>query len=651
MGVTRRRGVSRFRHRKTRKHAICHIPIQAQVKTSSSKPKDSFYRWVNSAWLSKAKIPAYETGTSISDELEQCIADKLKVLLLPDKAVTKPVTDFKKTITNLSHSVLTSRSQYTSVALLNKVLGTLNCIETQEDLARHLGALACSRITSVLSLSLHVLPSNRVELCITPDPAGMDTYDRTTSYRHMLKELGKAVDIPDLDHVLPFERRLNEMYDELYTEDPPQKSSLRRLASRFPGFPWALWMQAALPEGHTCSQDTVIYVRNTAYLNFLMKQFKSTPMPIWRLFLARIYVVHAAKFLPPPFDTLHHAYFGRVLRGQREKTPQQRLFLSVAMNYLTDPLSHLLWDTLGDSKRVSSFRAFTHRILDSAKERMATVDWMRPATRVAAAAKLDATLLELARPRKWETFSAPSLDSHCLLKNIYELGRWNMDQSLKRVGKPYTNWEEGIFTVNAYYFNENNEIMIPYATILKPFYDEDAPLGWNYGSIGATIGHELCHGFDNDGKDFDPKGQHKVWWTPADLRAYKRTTRRLVRLYNKQRVLGRPVNGKKTLSENIADIGGVGIALDALKKELAQAKIEGADRRRALQTFFIAFAVSWRTKTRPEKARTALLTDKHAPAELRVNLVVNQFDEFYEAFDIAEGDKMWRAPAARIRIF
>ena len=111
------------------------------------------------------------------------------------------------------------------------------------------------------------------------------------------------------------------------------------------------------------------------------------------------------------------------------------------------------------------------------------------------------------------------------------------------------------------------------------------------------------------------------------------------------------MNGKKTLSENIADIGGVGIALDALKKELVQAKVEGADRRRALQTFFIAFAVSWRTKMRPEKARTALLTDKHAPAELRVNLVVNQFDEFYEAFDIAEGDKMWRAPAARIRIF
>lgn len=594
--------------------------------------------------MSKAKIPAYETAVSVSDELEECIAKKIERLV--ERGGSSP---FDKTLDILSHSVLTSRHQHKSVAMLHKILGSLNCIETPEDLSRHFGSLAGVQITSLFSLNLTVLPSNRVELCITPNPAGVDTYERTISYRHMLREFGKELSIPDLDHVIPFERRLNDTYDKLYSETPPEKTSLRKLSKRFPAFDWSVWYEAAV--GAPCKPDAVIYVRNTPYIGFLMRQLKQTPIPLWRLFLTRIYVLHAAKYLPPPFDTIHFNYFGRILKGQREKTPQKRLFLSIAMNYLTHPLSHKLWDEIGDSDRLHTFRTFTHTILDAAKERMDTVEWMRPATRVAAAAKLDATLLELARPRTWEPFVPPVIEDSCLLKNIYELGHWNTGQSLKRVGKPYTNWEEGIFNVNAYYFNENNEIMIPYATILKPFYDEDAPLGWNYGSIGATIGHELCHGFDNDGKDYDPKGQHKVWWKPADLRAYKRTTRRLIRLYNKQRVLGRPVNGVSTLSENIADIGGVGIALDALKKELAQKKIEGSDRRRAIQTFFIAFAFSWRTKTRPEKARTALLTDKHAPAELRVNLVVNQFDEFYEAFDVVEGDTMWRAPAARIRIF
>jgi predicted metalloendopeptidase len=614
------------------------------VKISSSKPNKNFYEWVNSAWLSKAKIPAYETGISVSDELEECIAKKLETLLLPK---TEGVDPFDKTIALLSHSALTSRVQHTSVDMLHKILGTLNCIEAPEDLARHLGSLANVGISSLFSLTLTVLPSNRVQLCISPNPAGVDTYDRTMSYRHMLRELGNELSIPDLETILPFERRLNTTYDKLYLDTPPQKTSIRKLSTRFPSFAWRVWYEAA--SGEPCNPDTVLYVRNIPYLTFLMRQLKTVPLSLWRLYLTRIYVVHAVKYLPPPFDVIHFNYFGRILRGQREKMPQKRLFLTTVMNYLTHPLSHKLWDTLGDPARLRTFRIFTQKILDAAKERMDTVEWMHPATRVAAAAKLDATLLELARPRAWEPYVAPQLDERCFLKNIYQLGRWNMQQNMKRIGKPYMSWEEGIFTVNAYYFNENNEIMIPYATILKPFYDEDAPLGWNYGSIGATIGHELCHGFDNDGKDYDPKGQHKVWWKPADLRAYKRTTRRLIRLYNKQRVLGRPVNGSSTLSENIADIGGVGIALDALKKDLSNLSTEA--RRRALQTFFIAYAVSWRTKTRPEKTRTALLVDKHAPAELRVNLVVNQFDEFYEAFGIVEGDPMWRAPAARIRIF
>ena len=425
--------------------------------------------------------------------------------------------------------------------------------------------------------------------------------------------------------------------------------NLRNLSTRFPAFDWKAWMQATI--NAEWDMDRILYVRNIPYITYLMRQIKHTPIQLWRLFLARIYVVHAAQFLPEPFSTHYFNYFNRILKGEKSRLPQEKFFLKILAAYQTEPLSHKLWDEIGDSARLRSFRTFTHQILDAAQERMETVEWMRPATREAAAAKLKKVRLELARPRTWEGYEEPPLVDDSLLKNIYELGRWNTHQSLKRTSRPYSSWEEGIFVVNAYYFNENNEVMIPYASILTPFYNEDAPLGWNHGSIGATIGHELCHGFDDDGKDYDPKGNHKIWWKPSDLKAYKHTTRRLIRLYNKQRILGRHVDGKKTLSENIADIAGVGIALDALKKQLTKKGVEGEAHRLALQTFFIAFAMSWRTKSRPEKARLSLLTDKHAPAELRVNLVVNQFDEFYEAFDVAEGDKMWRAPAARIRIF
>ena len=644
MGVTRRRGTKKYLRRKTRKQLHCHIRIQAQVKTSSSQPEESFYQWVNSSWLSKAKIPAHEANISVSDEVESCVEKKLLAMVTP-----VPTGPFGNTVSHLLKSVKTIHTQDTSVTLLHKILGTVGCVNSAESLASHLGELTSARIASLFSLSLNVLPSNHVDLCITPDPAGVNTYDRTPSYRHMLRELGKLVDIPDLHTVIPFERRLNDTYDRLYKDAPAQKTTLRRLIDRFPAFDWKSWMQAAINEEWDI--DRTIYVRNIPFIAFLMRQIKHVPIQLWRLFLARIYVVHAAQYLPPPFNTLHFNYFNKILKGQKSRLPQDTFFLKILAAYQTEPLSRRLWDEIGDSTRLRSFRAFTHQILDAAQERMETVEWMRPATRVAAAAKLKKVRLELARPRSWDSYEEPPLVDDSLLKNIYELGRWNTHQSLKRTGRPYSSWEEGIFVVNAYYFNENNEVMIPYASILTPFYNEDAPLGWNHGSIGATIGHELCHGFDDDGKDYNPKGEHKTWWKPSDLKAYKHTTRRLIRLYNKQRILGRPVDGKKTLSENIADIAGVGIALDALKKELVEKGVEGEARRRALQTFFIAFAVSWRTKTRPEKARLALLTDKHAPAELRVNLVVNQFDEFYEAFDVAEGNPMWRAPSARIRIF
>jgi putative endopeptidase len=210
-------------------------------------------------------------------------------------------------------------------------------------------------------------------------------------------------------------------------------------------------------------------------------------------------------------------------------------------------------------------------------------------------------------------------------------------------------WEEGIYRVNAYYFNENNELMIPYGTIVSPFYINSQPSSWNYGALGSIIGHELCHGFDEDGKNYNPQGQKKKWWTRNDNRAYRKKANELIQYYNSAKIGKKHVDGKKTLSENIADLGGVGISLQALKKELEGMSQE--EKLNAYRLFFIAYATSWRTKVRKEKLETAIGVDPHAPAYLRVNFVVNQFDEWYEAFGIQEDAELYRKPEDRIRIF
>jgi putative endopeptidase len=205
--------------------------------------------------------------------------------------------------------------------------------------------------------------------------------------------------------------------------------------------------------------------------------------------------------------------------------------------------------------------------------------------------------------------------------------------------------------VNAYYYPDKNMLTVPAGMLRPPFFDPDRSAAWNYGGIGSAIGHEITHGFDADGKNYDLHGTYREWWSDKDNKIYDATTKSLIKLYDGQDYLGGKVNGLLTLSENIADIGGLAIALDALNSELRIIKADAKTQKKAYKDFFTSYAVSWRNKDRPRKARQALYLDVHAPAPLRVNLVVRQFAEFYEAFDISEDNPGWIPPNDRVLLW
>jgi predicted metalloendopeptidase len=295
--------------------------------------------------------------------------------------------------------------------------------------------------------------------------------------------------------------------------------------------------------------------------------------------------------------------------------------------------------------------AYVRLLKEATARRIEGLKWMEPSTKRAALAKVEAMAFQVAYPEKWRSETAEvKIDSGKPFDNLLKLAAKDSEHMIEDLArhtcrKTPAKWREGAFEVNAYYYPEANMMVVPAGILRPPFFDTARSDAWNLGGIGVAISHEITHGFDDDGRSFDEKGNYSDWWSPSDERTYKAMSRDVVKLFDGQKYMGGAVDGKRTLNENLADLGGLAIALEALNLTLPKdAKV----RKAAYKDFFLSFAVSWRQKDRPKKARQALLLDVHAPPIFRVNLIVRQFEEFYTAFDIKPTDKGYVPAAERI---
>jgi len=607
--------------------------------------------WVNDAWLRKTKIPEFENDFGVSEEVERCIYKTSVQLIHRAKASNR--TPFEKTLKTLSESALHSRSQYTSVEFLRHLLATLDCIHSPEDVFKHFTDLSFTKGPTFLNLSILHHENKPNEYSIDPDVPSLKYAYYTDpvkykGYESLLKKLGALLHVKGLEEILPLEKKCTEVLNEMYS-DTLYSLKGRDLVKKFSKLPWHTFFSTYEIDDW---KDTTFYYTSPRWLHCYGHMLHTIPIDTWKLYLARCYILLSAEYLPPPYDLLHYNFFGHVAQGQKQKMPQLELLVNMVYEYLHNPFSELFWKSEGSEAKIHTIEAFTKHLVDSAKKRLSTLDWLSPSTRKAASHKISAMRFSLLRPSQWPPFSPPpTLDPKSLLLNRFLLGKWSRKQEFSMIGKKTTLWEEGIFRVNAYYYPESNEIRIPFGTTYSPFYKVDAPLGWNYGALGSILGHEMCHGFDEDGKEYGPTGKKDPWWKSSDNRRFNKKTKGLVEIFNTQHVMGKQIDGKDTLDENIADLAGLGISLDALKQELATRSLSPEEVQKAMRTFFIAYAFSWRTKYRDTKLRTMLGVDRHAPAFLRVNLIISQFDEWYDAFSIPETSPLYIPPAKRIRIF
>lgn len=648
------------------------LPTQPDIpqQRENIKPGNDFYHYVNANWLRHVNMPPYLSSYGVSEEIEDGIDAELMNILdsareivrkQPDKNI--PYTTYL--LGTLTESALNKSAQDLNVKFLKKLVSGLNCIRDTNDIGITIGEFIRYRIKSVFYFLVvpSATESTIYRLAIGPGDLGLPDPSYYTSeeggnmriisaYSKLLKELSEYFDFPGLETIIAHEKDVADAILEARVDDEIMMSG-SELQHTYTYIPWEAICKASVglePEKLPKFQFLIL---SKKWLSQVNKWFKHLTLDMWKIWLATYIILHTLPLLPPPFDNIDFELFGKRLRGQSEKMPQKRLALRMAQDWLRGTLGEAFVKEYvpHDIKEKATYIA--EEIRNVAKDRVLNTEWLEPKTRKIAMRKVENIYLGIAYPSRIPVDKKTKLNPEQLVANVLQLGEIDFKDEIEKINTRLRpeNWEDAIFAVNAFYYNEGNRLILPAGILRWPFFHTSASDGWNFGGIGATIGHEITHAFDNDGKDYDSDGNRNPWWSKKEYLRYREKANALIKLYSETEYFGRHLNGYLTLSENIADLGGLSIALSALKKRLKKRNASTEEWRREVCDFFISFAVSWRTKEKKKKAMQSLFMDVHSPAIARVNNIVCQFDDWYECFNVKPGDILYKAPKDRIRIF
>lgn len=615
-------------------------------------PGENFYGYVNASWLNSADIPEYDYATGVSEEIENTIDKQLQTLFLKYK---------EGPIFTLYQSALTYREDFTSLELLHEMLQRIKTIQTKEEVGTLMGEFARYTVSGFFNPYASYVLENNKQYTYTLGAGSLgihESYYKKSSlerkahfnqYKEFVKKLGLLFKLPNLECILSFEKIVARSIVDNSEDQIKRKGS--SLLKEYSAVPWDSMFSTFGIE--SWKQET-FYIDSPIWVETLNTLYKEIEVDFWKLYLSYQLILHALPYLPNPYSQEFYYFFKYQLKGQPERMPVYLFATYTVQSWLTPIVNKLYVDHFFSKEKKNRAITLCDELIEGAKDQLECNTWLNKKTIEKAIEKVQKMKYIVAYPSSFSVEEPPSLDTKNLLKNILFLGEWHTQYDLHRLGNPIPKEEvfnDAVFAVNAYYYSETNQMIIPAGTIQEPFFGENLPLGWNYGGLGCIIGHEMTHAFDEDGKDIDPEGNEKKWWTKNDETAFKEKTKSLIQLYSKQRIIPLKISGKKTLDENIADLGGISIALQALSNTFHKGCYTQQEKKEAYRNFFISYAVSWRYKDRKQKRFQSLFMDKHSSSILRVNLIVAQFQEWYEAFDIKENDFLYIPPEKRISIF
>lgn len=630
-------------------------------KRSRCAQAADFYGAQNNKWLAATRIPATETRITQAYYIRETINRELARVLHATETEPGPVRDLLQ-----SWDAATRASGIPDG--LTPILLMMLSTASSADIAAHMGWMNRHGIGAPLQVYVQGDPRDhhrcRVFLEEGQPRIGIPEFWTWPTYRAhrqayatYVNRLATILHLPALRQAYGAEREFAHIYPSaLERRTRTNMMTFRELSDTYNAIDWpALLAAVGLPREY--QGDLLYNVTSRPFLHHLNRRFRTWRPSRWGAWFALSVAQWIAGLSPAgPLRAAWFAYSRRFLQGMPTDDVPTDLRRAIAYTLLPNTLGRKWVADHCDPGLKGAIRTITANIQEAAADALRHTDWMAPSTRRAAIAKLRAMDIQVCWPDPWPTESAAGpgdLSATDYVGNLLAIAERATQRNLDQLTKPGgcrhpmdDDWGQAPYVVNAFYYPEENRFLLPAGILRPPFYDPAASLPANYGGIGATIGHELCHAFDAEGRRYDSHGDSRDWWGDRDERDYLRRARQMVRLFESERYRGFRVDGELTLTENIADLGGLEFALGGLERALGRPATCGE-----LREFFVSYAVSWRAKDRLRRAAQLLATDFHAPPMLRVNHIVRQFDEWYTAFDILPECPGFVPPDKRIRFF
>ncbi len=423
------------------------------------------------------------------------------------------------------------------------------------------------------------------------------------------------------------------------------------LAGKLPVFPLARYLADRGIAGPAAAD---IVVGQPRFFEGLQRQLNERPLADWKVYLRYHVLRSAAPYLAAPFEAEHFRFYSTVLRGTPEMEPRWQRATRTIDGTIGEALGQLYVERYYPPEAKARMDEMIRNITAVMRDRLSKLEWMTEPTRAKALAKFERFVAKIGYPAKWRDYSSVAIRPDAFLANVRAATEFEVKRRLSQLGQPVdkAEWRMTPPTVNAYFDPTANNINFPAGILQPPFFDFSLDDAVNYGGIGAVIGHEITHGFDDQGRHYDAEGNLADWWTPEDAAQFQARAKKVVEQFNGYEPLpGVKVNGELTLGENIADLGGASLAYEALERSLAGKEKKLIDGLTPEQRFFLSWAQVWRTNMRENELRQRLAVDPHSPGMIRAIGPLVNLQPFYDAFGIREGDPMWRRPEDRAKIW
>ena len=646
--------------------------IEMANMDTSVRPQDDFFRYVNGTWLATTEIPADRTNTGVFMDLRDKAREDVKAIIedVSSKTDLEPGSDEQK-VADLYNSFMdTEKLNQLGMSSLEEELARIGAIVDKDELSAYFARSGINGGGGPFNIYIWVDAKDSTRYVTYMWQSGLGLPDRDYYFNEdersvELREayvvhVEKMFELAGLDDPAGSAERMMALETALaehhWTTVENRDSEARynlfafdELGTLGDGVNWPLYLAEA---GIASEKDIII--NQPSYVEEFNKIFAATSLNDWKTFLRWNLLNNYASYLDSSLDDQNFDFYGRTLEGQKEQRPRWKRGVDVVSGSLGEVIGKVYVKRYFPPEAKARMVELVGNLSAAYGEAISELDWMGPETKAAAQVKLEKFTPKIGYPDRWEDYSTLDIVAGDLVGNVMRANRFGFELFRGRLGGPVQKWIWVMSpqTVNAGYVPTQNEVIFPAAILQPPFFNMEADDAVNYGAIGAVIGHEMGHGFDDQGSKYDSDGNLRNWWTEHDLEEFKTRTQALVDQYAEFSVFDDlNVNGELTLGENIGDLAGLTISYRAYQISLDGREAPVLDGMTGDQRFFMGIGQVWKYKATDEAQRNRVMTDPHSPPRFRVNGTLPNMPEFVAAFDVQEGDDMYLPPEDRVKIW